>query len=188
MRSVGSILLLSLILPTSCARPVSSDALGPLMVDPGWHRSWDEYRNYVSYGFTDQSHTAFVGACDKEPVFGLKNGDYSSQAKSFLLTVDDRTWRLDAFQGMHGRSLPVEGSEIVEALRAAKRLIRFTVDDGWTREFKPAPDLSQMIEQCRSLRRVDPDAMGRLAHLGDRASSATRSELLDRHAAFTIPL
>ena len=136
------------------------------MVDPGWHHAWDEYRNYVSYGFTDVSHTAFLGACDREPIFRLMNGDYRFQAKSFLLTIDSRTWKLDAFQGIHGRFLPVEGRDMVEALRTAKRSIRFTVDDGWSREFKPASDLSQMIEQCRSLRRVDPDAMGRLAHLG----------------------
>ncbi|UVO53959.1 hypothetical protein [Sphingomonas sp. SUN039] len=98
------------------------------------------------------------------------NGDYGLGVKKFTLTIDSRRWIFPAFDGQHGRSLMVDPSdEMVDAFVEASQRIRFETDDGWAREFKPSPQLSRMIYECRLVRQRDPNAEGYYASVA-RAS------------------
>jgi hypothetical protein len=128
---------------------------------PGWHQNWETYGNGVKYGFNDKSHSIFWGGCDRQPYFFLDNGDYSSDAKTYVLNVDGRKWRLEAWRDEHGRGLIIDDEQAIDALYRAKRVVSFRVDaDGWTRTFVPSAYLSRMIRRCRVLRIIDPDNTG----------------------------
>lgn len=127
---------------------------------PGWTTSLDKYRNGVFFRFADTSDTTFSGICDSRPVFGLYGGDYPLFAEWFTLTIDGRAWELRAFQGQHGRSLPVDDPQFVELLRSAKQRISFRVGRNWVRSFRPSPLLRAFVDECRAMRIRDPDADG----------------------------
>jgi len=94
-------------------------------------------------------------------VFGVHNGSYGDYVKAFV-TIDGKTWSLKVAEGIESHALlAYDQPQIVEALRTARRLIRFKTDDGWSREFRPAPELAQMIDQCRSILEADHVAMAK---------------------------
>jgi hypothetical protein len=134
-------------------------------VDPGWQITWDPYRNFVRYGFGDASGAYFWGMCDRFPFFGVSDGNYGIGVSTFKLIIDGKSWDLQAFQGEHGRGLIVADPAFADRFATAKSDITFITDDGWKRSFRPAPELGRFIQECRSLRQRDPDAMGREAHL-----------------------
>ena len=142
--------------------------------DPGWHYHWTEYRNEFRYGLNDGGDTEFVGYCDSGPVFLLKNGNWSFAPKSFTLSIDDRSWQLEYHQLQHGYALVIDDPALADRFAEAKRLIKFRANDGWERSFDPAPELSRFVDECRSLRNVDPDAMGREARWKEVAPSPKR--------------
>lgn len=137
-------------------------------VDPGWHHGWDQYRNHVAYGFGDRAGSFFAGTCDRYPIFALLNGDYGWSGRTFVLTVDRKSWKRDIFYGTDGGGLMLDDPRFAEVFAKAKNRITFRVDNGWTREMKPAPELAQFVDQCRSLRVRDPEAIGRMPTANDR--------------------
>jgi len=127
---------------------------------PGWTTSLDKYRNGVFFRFADPSDTTFSGICDSRPVFGLYGGDYPAFSERFTLTIDRQSWDLSAFQGEHGRSLPVDDPQFVDLFRAAKQRISFRVGPNWVRSFRPSPLLRAFVDKCRVMRIRDPEANG----------------------------
>lgn len=138
----------------------SSEPTKKFIRPPGWTTSLDKYRNGVFFRFADASDTTFSGMCDSRPVFSLNGGDYPLHSKRFTLTIDERAWELSAFQGEHGRSLPVDDARFVDILRGAKQRITFRVGQNWTRSFRPSPLLRAFVDKCRAMRIRDPEADG----------------------------
>lgn len=127
---------------------------------PGWTAYLDKYRNAVFFRFADRADTTFNGVCDSRPFFALYGGDYPDWSESFTLTIDRQSWNLSAFQGEHGRSLPVDDPQFVDLFRNAKQRISFRVGPNWVRSFRPSPLLRAFIDKCRAMRIRDPEAMG----------------------------
>jgi hypothetical protein len=138
----------------------SSEETKEFTRSPGWTTSLDKYRNDVFFRFADASDTTFSGICDSRPVFGLYGGDYPALPERFTLTIDRESWELDAFQGEHGRSLPIDDPRFVELFRGAKQRISFRVGPSWERSFRPSPLLRAFIDKCRAMRIRDPEANG----------------------------
>lgn len=129
--------------------------------DPGWHYRWTPYRNEVRYGLNDGGETEFVGYCGSVPVFILRDGNWPFATKSFTLNIDGRSWQLAYHQLEHGKALVIDNAALADRFAKAKRLITFRANNGWERRFRPAPELSRFVDECRSLRMVDPDALAR---------------------------
>lgn len=102
----------------------------------------------LSYKFEDGEGTRLIGRCPGEPVFSLYGGGYETTLPpKFLLTVDDRSWTLPAWEGHHGRGLLVQRYEPNLAIGRAKHRIVFQVGD-WRREVRPGPTLTDFMNGC----------------------------------------
>jgi hypothetical protein len=120
----------------------------PHKTPTGWeyrpsHGAYDASLSYVD----GSRETKFFGSCNGEPVFFLMGGNYQAGATEFTLTVDDRSWRLPAWQGEHGRGLWVDRREQELAIANAKHHIVFQVGD-WRSEIYPSPELTRFVSDC----------------------------------------
>jgi hypothetical protein len=127
---------------------------------PGWEYKRDKYRNVAIFHFVDGEGTEFSGVCDIGPIFMLTGGNYPSGSETFDLTIDDRTWTLRVFKGRHGRGLPIDDPTFADRFARARNRITIRVG-AWNRALKPAPELAWFVEQCRSMRKRDPGAIGK---------------------------
>jgi len=125
---------------------------------PGWTKSLDKYRNDVFFRFAVASDTTFSGICASRPVFGLYGGSYPALSERFTLTIDRQSSELRAFQGEHGRSLPVDDPQFVELFRGAKQRMAFRVGPNWVRSFRPNSLPQAFVDQCRVRRIRGPEA------------------------------
>ena len=133
------VLAVSLLVPSGCSPHSASDVKEAYYVDPN---------SNVHYQFADASGTHFGANCHDQPVLVLGGGDYPWGTKQFELTVDERSWNLEAYDGKHGKALIVTEPTIVDAVANAKRGFTFSVGE-WKRTLRPSPKIAQWLANCR---------------------------------------
>ena len=143
---------------TPAAKPVEQNR--PRWIHPGWEYHRDRYRNAVRFHFGDADGTEFVGLCDARPIFLVSGGKYNFGTTKFELTIDGLSQVLPAFQGVEGRSLPIDDPAVVERIKQARSNIAVQVGN-WKRGFRPGPELGYFFAQCAAIRQRDPEATGR---------------------------
>jgi hypothetical protein len=103
------------------------------------------YAASLYYRFGDGEGTTLIGSCEGEPSFMIAGGRW--QAPEFILTVDDRSWKLPTSQGEHGHYLPVEPHIPNQAIASAKQRIVFQAGN-WRREIRPGASLTSFVRDC----------------------------------------
>ena len=161
-------LLALLVLAGGCENKVA-DSARQTGWDAGWHYTRYGGKPGVYYGFGPRE-VAIVGTCDAFPIFSLVGGDYRMNVKRFTVAADGWRQEFDAFQGEHGRSLPlvsggisVEDQRIAsvafeERLSRAHSQIAIVTDDGWQRALPPSPMVGRFAHECVSWRKKYPNA------------------------------
>jgi hypothetical protein len=125
---------------------------------PGWAYHRHPYRNGVSYFWGDEADTVFAGICDSGPMFLTRGGDYPASSQRMDIIVDGR--KVDAaIIGGHGSGVIIEDPATVRLLSDAKNRIEFRVN-AWVRELQPSALIKRFVEECKAMRKVDPDADG----------------------------